>query len=270
VQRQGGIPALSPALARRGAFWGSWGASSRASAPLCAPRAGGKGFGSAPPPKDLPLNPSEWTVPDLRGRLKELGVTEHLGKPVSELMKGDLIDAVEDAQGRNGAVKKVVQSSKSAQMVATDVIAELLKAHAAGPEKLAEACRSNVGSFNEEFFMIGGTYLQVAKDEGNVDVVGRLDMCMQTALSEKEKTLRPEIRLLNRLLRADTEAQRMALLREEPETLASDNEYFFGLVKMMEKDVDGQKHNPNRRELVQKLKKIGKEARNVAGGGDLN
>ena len=47
-----------------------------------------------------------------------------------------------------------------------------------------------------------------AKKEGDAEVVRRLEEVLKVAMSEKQKTLRPEIQLLNRLLAVESSAER--------------------------------------------------------------
>lgn len=47
-----------------------------------------------------------------------------------------------------------------------------------------------------------------ARKEGKMDELKRLEICMKTAMEEKQKTLRPEIQLLNKLIAADSSDDR--------------------------------------------------------------
>ncbi len=47
-----------------------------------------------------------------------------------------------------------------------------------------------------------------AKKEGDAEVVRRLEEVLKVAMAEKQKTLRPEIQLLNRLLAAEGSTER--------------------------------------------------------------
>ena len=47
-----------------------------------------------------------------------------------------------------------------------------------------------------------------ARKEGNAEVVGRLESVLKIAMEEKQKTLRPEIQLLNSLIAAKSSLQR--------------------------------------------------------------
>lgn len=83
------------------------------------------------------------------------------------------------------------------------------------------------------------------------------------ALNEKEKTLRPEIRLLNRLLRETSSSGRDAVFREDLSLLGSDDGYFADLVKRMLSDVERQPENPRKGELLRKLKDIKQEVKEL-------
>jgi uncharacterized protein (UPF0216 family) len=72
----------------------------------------------------------------------------------------------------------------------------------------------------------------------------------------KEKTLRPEIQLLNQLLRAKTKAERQSVLAQDPPTLVLNDGYFFKLLERMAKDVGRQPENPKQQELVAQLQAI--------------
>ena len=50
--------------------------------------------------------------------------------------------------------------------------------------------------------------LSQAKKEGNKDVCAKLEQVLKVAMEEKQKTLRPEIQLLNNLMAATTVPER--------------------------------------------------------------
>jgi len=137
------------------------------------------------------------------------------------------------------------------QRQATEVLAELLKAK----DKEATAA-AMVEDLSEEFFMMTSAYLEIAKKEKNTDVVAQMETALQAALKMKEKTLRPEIQLLNQLLRAKTKAERQSVLAQDPPTLVLNDGYFFKLLERMAKDVGRQPENPKQQELVAQLQAI--------------
>lgn len=51
-------------------------------------------------------------------------------------------------------------------------------------------------------------HLPQARKEGNADVTAKLEQVLKIAMDEKQKTLRPEIQLLNQLLACDSPADR--------------------------------------------------------------
>uniref|UniRef100_A0A7S0MQ78 Uncharacterized protein n=1 Tax=Pyramimonas obovata TaxID=1411642 RepID=A0A7S0MQ78_9CHLO len=152
-----------------------------------------------------------------------------------------------------GEVDFVKERRKQRQ--ATEVLAELLKA-----KDREAAAASMIEDLTEEFFMMASAYLDMAKKEKQTEVVAQVETALQAALKEKEKTLRPEIRLLNRLLRAKTKAERAALLSTDAPSLTSDKGYFFTLLERMAKDVERQPANQKQKELVSQLKAIKTEA----------
>lgn len=50
--------------------------------------------------------------------------------------------------------------------------------------------------------------MQQAKKEGNTEVCRKLEEVLRVAMEEKQKTLRPEIQLLNNLMAATTVPER--------------------------------------------------------------
>ncbi len=52
-----------------------------------------------------------------------------------------------------------------------------------------------------------------ARKEGNADVAARLERALSAAWSVKQATLRPELQLLNALVRADSDAARRQVRR---------------------------------------------------------
>ena len=54
----------------------------------------------------------------------------------------------------------------------------------------------------------GLAFAQQAKKEGNTEVCRKLEEVLRVAMEEKQKTLRPEIQLLNNLMAATTVPER--------------------------------------------------------------
>jgi len=151
--------------------------------------------------------------------------------------------------------KDVVRESQRMQSESTKVLADILQSE----DKAAAAAEAQVaGSFTEEFFHITSALVQMARNEGNVEMADQLESVYFICVEEKEKTLRPEIRLLNRLLRCGTSKERALLLVAERDgALQRDDGYFFELVDKMQGDVSRSKNEP----LLAQLKDIESEAR---------
>eukprot|EP00270_Netrium_digitus_P003325 TRINITY_DN13806_c0_g1_i2.p1 TRINITY_DN13806_c0_g1~~TRINITY_DN13806_c0_g1_i2.p1 ORF type:complete len:269 (-),score=52.74 TRINITY_DN13806_c0_g1_i2:169-975(-) len=154
-----------------------------------------------------------------------------------------------------------VRKSREIQVEGTALLAELLKCD---PENLQEKLVQNVESLTEQFFVVTSTYLEMAKKEGNSDVVQQLERVLRAAMEEKEKTLRPEIRLLNQLLRQSRTTERVVTINMNLPFLCPDS-YFFQLLGRMIVDVQGQK-NPSEKQqnLLVLLKTIERETREVS------
>ncbi|MCO5580063.1 hypothetical protein L7F22_033929 [Adiantum nelumboides] len=157
--------------------------------------------------------------------------------------------------------KDRVESARKLQTTATDLLAQLMKA-----ENMEEFAREHVESLDQEFFMIASTYLSMAKKEGNAEVVSRIETTLKTAMREREKTLRPEIQLLNQLLRDKTSAERSKTMDKFLDYLNSDS-YFFQLLNRMTLDVEKQptvRSDPEQMNLLAQLRAINKEAREIS------
>lgn len=161
------------------------------------------------------------------------------------------------------AAKDKVESARTMQLQATELLAELMKTE--NPELVA---KQHVDSLTQDFFMVASTYLAMAKKEGNVEVVNRLESTLRTAMAVREKTLRPEIQLLNQLLRDDGASERAKTMKKGSDYLRSDS-YFFQLLNRMIMDVEKQPNNPSNPEkskLLSQLRAINKEAREISKG----
>ncbi|KAL0038104.1 hypothetical protein WJX79_002967 [Trebouxia sp. C0005] len=148
-----------------------------------------------------------------------------------------------------------VQQARTTQVKTTEVLADLLQA-----PNIAATARKNIDSINEEFFMMSSTYLDMAKKEGNIEVCRKLEEVLRVAMEEKQKTLRPEIQLLNNLMAATTVPERERVLSQDTAKQAQimNNGYFFGLLDRMISDVNRQPDNRRKKDLMDQLQEINK------------
>ncbi|KAK9841991.1 hypothetical protein WJX81_002995 [Elliptochloris bilobata] len=144
----------------------------------------------------------------------------------------------------------LVREARNMQMDATKLLALLLEAPNA-----QRAAEEHVGSLTEQFFAIASTYLTMAKKEGDAEVVTRLEAVLKAAMDEKQKMLRPEIQLLNRLLAVETSAERKQVLNSAAagDALQMNEGYFFRLLEHMTVDVKRQPENAGKAPLVARL-----------------
>ncbi|KAL0017760.1 hypothetical protein WJX77_010093 [Trebouxia sp. C0004] len=148
-----------------------------------------------------------------------------------------------------------VKQARTTQVKTTEVLADLLQA-----PNIAATARNNIDSINEEFFMVSSTYLDMAKKEGNTEVCRKLEEVLRVAMEEKQKTLRPEIQLLNNLMAATTVPERERVLSQDTAEQAQtmNNGYFFGLLDRMISDVNRQPDNRRKKDLMDQLQEINK------------
>ena len=120
--------------------------------------------------------------------------------------------------------------------------AELVSFLVAAPD-LQAALKTRVDELDEQFFALAAAFLSMAKkDNAGEAVVARLELVYRSAMEVKDATLRPEIRLLNALLKAEGEGAREQLMLQHPAELES--EYFSSLLARITQDVGLQPSSP--------------------------
>eukprot|EP00897_Mesotaenium_endlicherianum_P008239 jgi/Mesen1/7443/ME000389S06783 len=159
-------------------------------------------------------------------------------------------------QAQNNAER--VATSRKIQLNASQLLAQLLQA-----DNLQQVVVENLDSVTEDFLVVTSTYMEMAKKEGNEEVAKQLRGVLEVAMMEKEKTLRPEIRLLNKLIRDKNPSERMVTIQNNGKYLQSDS-YFFTLLNRMALDVEHQPPNDEQRKLLTKLKSIQREAKEAS------
>ncbi|MCJ1425927.1 hypothetical protein MMC29_003828 [Sticta canariensis] len=110
----------------------------------------------------------------------------------------------------------------------------------------------------------------MARREQNTEVISQLENVMKICMEEKQKTLRPEIQLLNTLLQTQSRDSREKIMStpESIEAMRMNNEYFDSLINRMITatqttalaDVDRQPAAAQKSPLLQQLKEIQQEA----------
>jgi hypothetical protein len=124
------------------------------------------------------------------------------------------------------------------------------------------AVRARVGELNEAWFAVVSTYVSLAQSDGEPTVVAKLNEVYAAAVEEKEKTLKPEIRLLNQLLRTKERPARALLLAAHTAELVSDGGLFFTMLVRLTRDIEAQPASSAQREAtLTQLRCIAKEAR---------
>ena len=86
-------------------------------------------------------------------------------------------------------------------------------------EDLQDAVAKRVSLLDEAFFTTASTYISLARRDGQPLVENALTEVLRVAAAAKDATLRPEIRLLNALMRATTPAERELLYQQQASTL---------------------------------------------------
>jgi len=84
---------------------------------------------------------------------------------------------------------------------------------------LEEAVKRRVALLDEAWFHTASTYLTLARRDGQQLVEAQLTTVLRAAADAKDATLRPEIRLLNALMRVATAAEREVLYERHSDFL---------------------------------------------------
>jgi hypothetical protein len=84
---------------------------------------------------------------------------------------------------------------------------------------LNEAVAKRVSLLDETWFNTVATYCSLARRDGQPQVEEQLTAVLRAAAAAKDATLRPEIRLLNALMRVTTAAERELLYQRHASAL---------------------------------------------------
>lgn len=186
--------------------------------------------------------------------------------PCAAGKKGKPAPGADDDAGRGfgGAwrLQDELRAQRADQLAATDMLAKLVSAGAESPPRAAAVAAEYVDSLTEEFFQASSAYMALAGREGSAEVVDQIKAALEAAFEAKNATLRPEIQLLNRLLRAEDALGRKRALNgaEAGAQLTMNERYFFGLLDRMEGDVRRSPEGPQRGALLEKLGDIRADA----------
>lgn len=153
--------------------------------------------------------------------------------------------------------EKVAELSKR-QMKSTELLAELLKT-----ANRTQFAQEHLDSLTEDFFLVSSTFMEMARKDGNMDMVNQIESALKVAMDEKGKTLRPEIQLLNKLLQQTRSSERSTTFKGNSQYLRNDS-YFFELLRMMTKDVEKQPDSPRKSNLLKQLRIIMAEADEIS------
>lgn len=147
----------------------------------------------------------------------------------------------------------VIERNRAFQVSGSELLMKLLEAK--DTRAMAVELAPKIG---EDFFVVGSTYLDMAKKDKQLEVAARIESALKIAMEEKNKTLRPEIRLLNDLMSKTTSLQRKQTLntKQAGDTLQLNDGYFFTLLARMTVDVETQPKGASRTSLLQQLKEI--------------
>lgn len=156
-----------------------------------------------------------------------------------------------------GKDDRILEGNRAVQVGGSKLLMKLLEA-----DDTRAAARDIAADMDEGFFSVGAAYLDMAKKEKQLEVAARIESALKIAMEEKNNTLRPEIKLLNRLIAEPKSFKRKQVLntREAGEALQMNDGYFFTLLTRMTADVENQPSNPQKKPLLSQLQDIKLEA----------
>eukprot|EP00271_Cylindrocystis_brebissonii_P018379 TRINITY_DN5165_c0_g1_i1.p1 TRINITY_DN5165_c0_g1~~TRINITY_DN5165_c0_g1_i1.p1 ORF type:complete len:276 (-),score=54.36 TRINITY_DN5165_c0_g1_i1:320-1147(-) len=156
---------------------------------------------------------------------------------------------------RDDKDKDLVEKAREAQFNTGTLLAEFLQA-----ENLEAKVAERKEYLKEDFFTMGSMYLEMARKEGNLEVFAQLQNILEVALAERHKMLRPEIGLLNKLLRQRTSGERLPTIQANLQYFVEGG-YFFQILNQMTLDYDRQPANDQRDDMLVRCKSVGREVR---------
>jgi len=106
------------------------------------------------------------------------------------------------------------RQSQEAMSGANSTLREMMAA-----QDKAEAVRENLDRLDDLFMMVLSANLAQAEEAGELQRLQSLHEVQETIFKEMERQAPPEIRLINQLVRAETEVQRIQLLNENQELI---------------------------------------------------
>lgn len=178
----------------------------------------------------------------------------------------------EPPKPRAGAVPTLdeAEAQRAQQAAATRLIASFLEAEDDQSRRLAVEGAAHAGRLDEGLMRMLDMYCRMAEKDGEPEIVAKLRALMEVVFEETQKTLRPEIALLNTLMRksSDAAARGEALAQAAAAgTLDRDGGYFFSLLERVRRDVGAQRGNPQREETLELLAGVRDQAEKARRGG---
>jgi len=166
---------------------------------------------------------------------------KHQQPPAAPAPKKDGAAAPAPKEGGGGRLQ-TQEVQRAATLLLTALVAET------DPDKRLAIATRSTDQIDGVFFAVADAYVKIARQEAKGDeVAAGLEAAVRCALDAKQATLRPEIRLLNRLLDAADLGARRAVLAEGGGDAAAmllrdkgSRDYLNGLLDTFEKDVAAQ------------------------------
>ncbi len=204
------------------------------------------------PPEAFPRAAHEAMYADLLRLLRQTQPA-HLQAVVSQyrsfldygffLYMAEQIEASEDQEERKELevlrdalvelTERVDQDAREAVERASKLLNDILRA----PDMDA-AIAQHADQFDEAFLLVLSASIESASEQNRPDVVEVLQRVYRRVIEEAEKRLRPELQMVNRLLRAETPQEREALLREALTTF--DAAGFLEILETLALDAEAQ------------------------------
>jgi hypothetical protein len=109
------------------------------------------------------------------------------------------------------------EQSRQILQQATDTLQRILEA-----EDQEEAIRENIAQIDDAFMYVLSAMTAEAQQQGQLERMKALQDVQNLIMEEAEKQVPPQIRFINNLMRAETEAEKRQLLEENPEMVTAE------------------------------------------------
>jgi hypothetical protein len=177
-------------------------------------------------------------------------LTEHVEKAAKEGRKDEAKQLTQLRQSLLELQRELQEQSQQVLQQAMDTLQSIVEA-----EDQKAAVQENLGRIDDTFMYVLSAMIAQSEQQGQTDQAQQLKRVQELIMEEAEQQVPPQIRIINRLLRAESEADQRRILDENAEQLTPE------LVQMLdalaqEVESDGQGKAAEMAERIRQVKAV--------------